>query len=144
MAAGRGGAGSASATRRKTASAGARMNYYGEESSMIELSPVRIAIGIGIGIGIVQDDQLGGYAVDHVCRKLLPKSSVAVVHHHHDDRIFATATADATKNGVVVVTGASDVLGDWFYCGCVCAAHLWKGMDRVVLVGLERDDDDDV
>ena len=39
MAASRGSAGSASATRRKTASA-SRMSYYGEESSMIELSPV--------------------------------------------------------------------------------------------------------
>lgn len=43
MAASRGSAGSASATRRKTASA-SRMNYYGEESSMIELSPVRIIL----------------------------------------------------------------------------------------------------
>eukprot|EP00890_Picochlorum_soloecismus_P001485 jgi/Picsp_1/2337/NSC_05800-R1_expressed protein [Chlorella variabilis] len=55
MAASRGSAGSASATRRKTASA-SRMNYYGEESSMIELSPEQVmylAIGFIVAVFVL-------------------------------------------------------------------------------------------
>ena len=69
MAVSRGSAGSASATRRKAVSA-SRMNYYGEESSMIELSPVGIILGYFSVDGLSVKEQ-GGCLLVVVDRILL-------------------------------------------------------------------------